>query len=230
MPYSNKAGEGYENKIAEIFAASLKVPVRYTWYPESTGFVRNTLGAYRCDVIMGTVSSNDLVVNTNPYYRSVYTLVYRADSGLKIDTLSDPALKKLEIGIIANSPPADVLAGEGVMAHIHGYSLVVDTRYSSVGQEMLNDIANKVIDVGILWGPIAGYYAAQQKVPLTVVPLVKEPPATRMDFWITMGVRNGDQNWKRELNELIRQHDAEITSILRSYHVPLLDRTGHLIP
>jgi quinoprotein dehydrogenase-associated probable ABC transporter substrate-binding protein len=230
LPFSNKAGEGYENKIADLFGAALKIPVRYTWYPESTGFIRNTLAAYRCDVVMGTVSGNDLVVNTDPYYRSVYALVYRADSGLKIETLNDPALHKLTIGIIANSPPAQVMAGEGLMDRIHGYSLVVDTRFSSVGQEMIGDLVNKTIDIGVLWGPIAGYYAAQEKTPLVVVPLVKEPPESRMDFWITMGVRVGDLIWKRQLNELIRTHQDAITAILRSYHVPLLDREGHLIP
>ena len=139
------------------------------------------------------------------------------------NSLSDPRLKTAKIGIVAGTPPATVLAENGLLGQIKSYALVVDTRYDSPTRQMMDDLDHGDIDIALLWGPIAGYYAAKAKTPTTIVPLVKDQKDTRMVFRIVMGVRHSDQNWKRALNKLISENQSEIHEILRSYGVPLLD-------
>jgi quinoprotein dehydrogenase-associated probable ABC transporter substrate-binding protein len=229
LPFSNEAGEGFENKIAELLAEELGVPLAYTWYPQSIGFVRNTLGARACDVVMGITSTSELLQNTNPYYHSSYALVQRADAKTKADTLSDPRLADLRIGAVARTPPVDILAQRGLLKNVTPYALVVDTRFDSPGRQMVEDVAAGKIDVGVLWGPIAGYWAKQQSVPVEVVPLTGENIGARMDFRITMGLRRNEPEWKRVLNDFIGGHEAEIQAILLDYGVPLLDEQGRQI-
>lgn len=229
LPYSNDRGEGFENKIAELLAAELGVPVLYTWYPDSTGFIRNTLRARRCDLIMGTISGNDLLQNTNPYYRSAFALIYRKDAGLSLHSLDDEALKTLKLGAIAGTPPVTILAQKALLKNLQPYQLLVDTRFQHPGQDMVHDVAEGVIDVGILWGPMAGYYARQESVPLEVVALKTENAAIRLDYRITMGVRYNEPEWKRDINNLIRKNQAEINRILLGYGVPLLDEQSNPI-
>lgn len=225
MPFSNQAGDGIENRLADFVAEKLdRKRVEYTWFPQATGFVRMTLGARRCDVIMGYPQGDELVQNTNAYYRTAYALVFRPGIGLDgVDTLADPRLKDKRIGVVAGTPPATNLAVNGLMSHVRPYHLMIDTRYSSSAEEMIADIRSGAVDVGVLWGPMAGYYAQKDTPALTVVPLVKEKTGPRMAYRITMGVRPSDQDWKRELNRLIRNHQSEINAILLSYGVPLLD-------
>ncbi len=230
LPFSNQKGEGFENKIAELFAAKLGVPLKYIWYPNTTGFLRNTLRVRRCDVVIGIVTGAELVQTTNPYYHSVYVMVTRKADNVIADTIEDPALKALKLGVIAGSPPADLIAKSGLAAQVRPYDLFVDSRYEQPGKQMIEDLVNKEIDVGFLWGPIAGYYAAEQGDQLKVTPLVKEGKATRLDFLIAMGVRPGETKWKNDLNALIRDNKAAIDEIMRSYHVPLLDNKGNPLP
>jgi quinoprotein dehydrogenase-associated probable ABC transporter substrate-binding protein len=229
MPFSNTAGEGFENKIADLIAAKLGVPVEYTWFPQATGFVRMTLGLNRCDVIIGFAQGDELVQNTNHYYRSTYVFVTKADGPLAgVTSLSDPLLKDKRLGVIAGTPPATVLAKNGLIGKAKGYALTVDRRFESPADEMIADIVSGKIDGGLLWGPIGGYYAKNAGVPLKVVPLPKEP-GTRMTYRITMGVRFHDQDWKRQLNRLIRDNQDEINAILAGYGVPLLDEQDNAI-
>jgi len=224
LPFSNEAGEGFENKIAELLAHKLDKSVAYTFYPDSTGFIRNTLNAHRCDVVLGIAQGVDIVQPTNPYYRTSYAAAYRQDGPLKgMESLSDPRLKTARIGIVAGTPPATFLAENGLLGRIKSYALVVDTRYDSPTHEMMDDLERGEIDVALLWGPIAGYYATKAKTPTSVVPLVKEQGGPQMVFRIVMGVRHSDQNWKRTLNKAISENQDEIQAILRSYGVPLLD-------
>lgn len=230
MPFSNERGDGFENKIAELLAAKLDKRLAYTWYPQSTGFVRQTLGAFRCDVIMGFPQGNDLVQSTNPYYRSVYALVTRQGAEFDgVDTLADERLKGKHLGIVAGTPPATYLVAQGLMATAKPYALVVDTRFDSAGRAMTKDVAGGEIAAGILWGPLAGWYARQTDPPLRVVPLLKDSGGPSLAYRITMGVRPTDQNWRRELNGLIRANQPAITRILLDYGVPLLDEGGHVI-
>jgi quinoprotein dehydrogenase-associated probable ABC transporter substrate-binding protein len=229
LPFSNEKGEGFENKIAELLAKELGVPVRYTWYPDTMGFIRNTLRARQCDLVVGTISGNEQLQNTNPYYRSSFSLIYRQESGLSISSLDDDALKTLELAAIAGTPPVTLLAQKGLLQHLHPYALMADTRFNHPAQDLVHDVAAGTVDVGILWGPIAGYFAKQAPVPLVVVPLRTENPAIRLDYRITMGVRINEPEWKRDINNLIRGKQAEINAILLDYGVPLLDEQSNPI-
>jgi quinoprotein dehydrogenase-associated probable ABC transporter substrate-binding protein len=224
MPFSTDKGEGFENKLAEMIAAQLGKGLSYTWYPQAPGFVRNTLRAYKCDVLMGIPQGDDVVQVTNPYYRTAYALVIRQGSGLDgADTLTDPRLKGKRIGIVAGTPPADYLAVNGLMASAKPYPLVIDTRVDSSAAAMMRDLASGEIDAGILWGPMAGYYARQAASAVSLVPLVKETGGPRLAYRIAMGVRHTDQEWKRLLNRKIAEDQDAINKLLLSFGVPLLD-------
>jgi quinoprotein dehydrogenase-associated probable ABC transporter substrate-binding protein/PQQ-dependent catabolism-associated CXXCW motif protein len=229
LPFSNEAGEGFENKIAELLADELGVELKYTWYPQSVGFVRNTLGARVCDVVIGITSTSELMQNTNPYYRSSYVLLQRADAETKVGSLHDPALKDLRIGAVARTPPVDLLARQGLLKNLRPYHLMVDTRFESPSRDLVEDLAAGEIDVGLVWGPIGGYWAKQQSVPIEVMPLTAEGAGARLDFRITMGLRRDEPQWKQVLNDFIAAHQDEIQAILLEYGVPLLDQQGHPI-
>jgi quinoprotein dehydrogenase-associated probable ABC transporter substrate-binding protein len=230
MPFSNDKGEGFENRIAEIVAAELKVPVEYTWFPQATGFIRQTLFAKRCDVVMGYAQGDELVLNTNHYYRSAYALVYRAGVGLDgIDSLSDPRLQGRRIGVVAGTPPSNIMVQNGLIQNAKPYPLMVDRRYDSPGERMIADIRSGDIDAGALWGPIAGYFAAVGGEKLVVVALLKESSGLRMAYRITFGVRNQEDDWKRQLNALIANRQRDIDAVLLEFGVPLLDEQSNLI-
>lgn len=223
LPFSDKKGEGFENKIANIIGDELKLPVVYTWFPKATGFVRMTLNAKRCDLVIGWGQGDDMVLNTNAIYRSTSALIYKKGTGLDgVESLSDPRLQGKRIGMQQGSAGATLAAKYGLMANVHGYPMIVDRRYSNPAEDMMNDIRKGDIAAGILWGPIAAYWAKRDGEPLVVVPLVKDNGAGRIAFRITMGVRNGDDNWKRQLNDVIRKRRADIDKVLLDYGVPLL--------
>jgi quinoprotein dehydrogenase-associated probable ABC transporter substrate-binding protein len=230
MPFSTDKGEGFENRLAELLADKLGKGLSYSWYPQATGFVRNTLAAHKCDVIMGVPQGDDLVQVTNPYYRTAYALVFKHGYGLEgVETLGDPRLKGKRIGIVAGTPPGNNMASNGLMANAKPYPLVIDTRVDSSAAAMMHDLATGEIDAGILWGPMAGYYARRTNPAVTVVPLVKETTGPRMAYRIAMGVRYADQEWKRQLNRIIRENQPAINGLLMSFGVPLLDDNDRVI-
>ena len=229
LPFSNKKEEGFENKIARLIAEELKQPIRYNWWPQTIGFVRNTLRLRRCDLIVGIGTGNELVQNTNPYYRSIYTMVYRQDSGLKATSLSDPALKSLRFGVIAGTPPATLLAKYGLIGQARPYHLTVDTRFFSPTRQAIEAVAAGKIDIALIWGPAAGYFAKRQKAALVVVPLLNEQTGVRLDFRVSMAVRANENDWKRQLNRILKRLKPKIDRILKDYGVPLLDRQRRLI-
>jgi quinoprotein dehydrogenase-associated probable ABC transporter substrate-binding protein len=162
MPFSTDKGEGFENKLAALLAEKLGKGLSYSWYPQATGFVRNTLAAHKCDVVMGIPQGDDLVQVTNPYYRTAYALVFKQGHGLEgVDTLGDPRLKGKRLGVVAGTPPGNNMAVNGLMANAKPYPLVIDTRVDSSAVAMMHDLAAGEIDAGVLWGPMAGYYARQ---------------------------------------------------------------------
>jgi quinoprotein dehydrogenase-associated probable ABC transporter substrate-binding protein len=226
MPFSDQKKEGFENKIADIIGQELGVPVEYTWFPQAVGFARNTLLAKRCDLIIGTGQGDDLVLNTNALYRSGYALVYPSGKGLDgLDSVFDPRLKDKRVGVVIQSPPADLVNKAGLMGKARPYRMMVDRRYENPPEEMIKDLRKGEIDAAVMWGPIAGYYASQGGEKLNVVPLVKDAKdgKGRQVFRITMGVRQGDDLWKRQLNDIIRKRQKDIDRVLLDYHVPLLD-------
>jgi quinoprotein dehydrogenase-associated probable ABC transporter substrate-binding protein len=221
MPFSNEKGEGFENKLAQLFADKLQKKLAFTYFPQATGFVRMTLGSHRCDVIMGFPQGDDLVQSTNPYYRTAYALVYKPGELDGLDRLSDDRLKQKRIGVVAGTPPASYLAMQGLLGRVKPYALMVDTRIDSSAEAMIKDLQAGDIDVGILWGPMAGYYA--RDAGLKVVPLIKDSGGPQLAYRIAMGVRGADQNWKRQLSRLIQENQPEINKILIGFGVPLLD-------
>ena len=224
MPFSTDKGEGFENKLAELFAGQLGKSLSYTWYPQAPGFVRNTLRAYKCDVLMGVPQGDDIVQVTNPYYRTAYALVIKPGNGLDgVQTLHDPRLKGKHLGIVAGTPPADYMVANGLMADAKPYPLVIDTRVDSSAAAMMRDLGHGDIDAAVLWGPMAGYYARQATSALTVVPLLGETGGPRLTYRIGMGVRHTDQEWKRLLNRKIAENQDAITRLLMTFGIPLLD-------
>jgi quinoprotein dehydrogenase-associated probable ABC transporter substrate-binding protein len=230
LPFSNEKGEGFENKLAELFAAKLQKKIDYMYFPQATGFVRMTLGAHRCDVIMGFPQGDDLVQGTNPYYRTAYALISKQNSGLEdVTVLEDARLKGKHIGIVAGTPPATNMAVDGLMTNAKSYPLMIDTRVDSSAEAMINDLNKGQIDAAILWGPMAGFYAKRENPPLHVTLLVNEKMGPQLVYRIGMGVRRADQNWKRLLNRLIQESQPEINKILFDYGVPLLDENNRPI-
>lgn len=227
LPFSNDKNEGFENKIANILGEELKVPVEYTWFPQVTGFLRNTLFAKRCDIVISTGQGDTSLLNTNSIYSSTYALVYKPGTGLDgVDSLFDPRLQGKRIGVVAGTPPANLIAKAGLMGMAKPYQLVVDRRYDSPAEDMIKDIRSGEIAAGVLWGPIAGYFASKGGEKLTVVPLLKDGKSARLVFRITMGVRQGDDLWKRQLNDIIRKRQGDIDRTLLDFGVPLLDDNG----
>ena len=231
MPFSDEAGEGFEQKVAEFLAPKLgRKSVSYSFFPQVTGFVRMTLGSNLCDVIMSYPQGDELVQNTNAYYRTAYALVVPKGGDLaKVQVLEDPALKGKKIGIVAGTPPATYLARAGLIGKAKPYQLMVDTRVDNSAKAMIDDLGKGVIDAAVLWGPMAGYYAKQSGKDYAVIPLTHEGKGPAMAFRITMGTRPSDQNWKRLLNKAIAENQTQIDDILLSFGIPLLDEKDKLI-
>ncbi|EPC02080.1 hypothetical protein L861_20720 [Litchfieldella anticariensis FP35 = DSM 16096] len=227
LPFTNEAGEGFENRIAELMADDLGVPLSYVWAPQVMGFVRNTLELRICDVIIGVAAGYGFVQNTTDYYRSVYSLVVPADSDLEVSSLDDAAFEGRHIGVVSETPPYVVLRRAG--ATIKGYVLQTDTRVRTPAKNAVEDVAKGVTEGAVVWGPIAGYYAARQDPPLKVIPLVDDTTDARLSYRITMGVRQGEPHWKDTINDFIDRRQDDINAILADYDVPLLDRHGQLI-
>lgn len=227
LPLSDRAGNGFENKIAELMAQGLGRDLQYTWYLMAQGFVRRTLAAVQCDVIIGYAQGDELVLNTNAYYTSAYEIVTRADSDLaEVTTLADPRLKGRKIGYIANTPPGTHLARLGMIADAQSYDLMVDTRLYHPNEDMLADLAGGKIDAALMWGPIGGPLAKGYDGALVATPLLHETQGPRLFYRITMGVRPGEDRWKRTLNSEIRKLQPQIDQILAGFGVPLLNDDG----
>ena len=229
-PMSGKDRPGYENKLAELVASKLELPVEYTWFPMATGFVRKTLREKRCDVIMAYAQGHELVQNTNHYFTSVYTLIVPQDGELAdVTTLSDPRLKQLRIGVIAGSPPATHMARNGLIGKAKAYNLFVDRRVESPAVDMLADLAKQDIDAAVLWGPLGGPLVKADYPEFRVIPLIEETLPPRLFYRITMGVRQGEKVWQRKLNSLIRRNQDEINALLADAGVPLVTDLGDAV-
>jgi quinoprotein dehydrogenase-associated probable ABC transporter substrate-binding protein len=230
MPYSNEKLEGFENKIAEVMADELKLPVQYTWFPLGMGLARRTLAAKKCDVILQTIQADEYTLNTNAYYRSTYILVYKKGVGLDgVTSIADPKLKGKKLSN-QGGPVGDQIAKAGLMQDAKSYRLMVDRRYDNPEKEIIDDVLNGVIDVGVVWGPLGGFIAKQNEDKLAMVPLLEEQADTlKITYRMTMGVRAGDTAWKRQLNELIKKRQGDIDKILLEFGVPLIGEDNKVI-
>lgn len=235
VPFSSDDPDkpGFENKIAEIVADEMGgIPVEYTWFPQATGFIRRTLFSKACDLVIGFAQGDEMVLNSNHYYKSAYALVYKKSSAdLKgVDHLNDAKLKGKRIGVVAGTPPGTIMTRAGLIANAKPYHLFVDRRYDSPAERMIEDIRSGDVDAGVMWGPNAGYYAKEGgKDDLVVVPLLKEGLYPPMSFRITMGVRQSDTKWKRELNEIIKKRQGDIDQVLLDFGVPIIDENDQQI-
>jgi quinoprotein dehydrogenase-associated probable ABC transporter substrate-binding protein len=226
MPFSDRKEQGFENKIADVVASALGDSVVYTWWPHRRGFIRSTLSASECDVVMGVPSGYDPVLTTSPYYRSTYYIVTRADKHLDIASLDDPRLKTLKIGVgligddYTNTPPAQALASHGVTKNVRGFSLFYDE--DTHPQDIVNAVATDTIDVALVWGPVAGYFAKESSVPLTLKALPDSDSASGVLFAynVAIGVRHSDRDLKAALDSVLVQKRDTIQGILRGYNVP----------
>lgn len=228
LPFSNQQREGFENKIADLIGQELHIPVTYIWYPQvGNGFVRKTLRSNQCDLVMGTASGDTSMDTTNPYYHTGYMIVTRKDSGIDTDTIDGKILAGKKIGVVASTPPADLMVKADLMDNVKTYSLMVDTRQESPAREMLQDIVDHKIDAGLLWAPFAGYYIKHDDLPLKAV-FIKGDEG-RLDFHIAMGVRQNDAEWRRAIDKAIAHRKADIDKILADYNIPLLDEQNHPI-
>ena len=227
FPLSDKSETGFENKIAELMASELGLPLEYTWFPMATGFIRKTLQANACDVVIGYAQGDEMVLNTNHYYTSGYVLIVPADGPLAgVTAIGDPALKDRRVGVVAGSPPGTHMALHGLLAKAKGYDLMVDRRYQDPAGDMLADLEAGTIDAAILWGPIGGPLVKKSHPRFKITPLLSEPLPPKMFYRITMGVRQGEKVWERKLNSLIRRNQAKIDAILTDAGVPLLNDMG----
>jgi mxaJ protein len=232
LPFSNQRSEGFENRIAEMFAREMHATVSYTWWAQRRGFIRNTLTACSCDVVIGLPSSFELALTTAPYYRSTYVFVSRHDRGLNIRSLDDPALHTLKVGVqiigddYANTPPAHALANRGIVNNVAGYSVYGDYSRESPPAGIIDAVIDGEVDVAVVWGPLAGYFARQQRVPLNIVPVSPQIDLPYLPFVydISMGVRRGDTLLRDELEAIMIRRRDEIETILDDYGVPRVDR------
>jgi mxaJ protein len=230
LPSSNRQLEGFENKIAALIAKDRGEPLKYTWWGQRRGFVRNTMNATlkeaQCDVMIGVPKGYDLVLTTKPYYRSTYVFVYPKNKGFQLASLDDPILRKLKIGVhllgddYENPPPVHELAKRGIVDQVKGF----DTFYSASNppSTLIDAVASGKVDTAIVWGPVAGYFVGRQRVPLTMVPIPSGKTDLPFAFDISMGVKKGEEKLKMELEGVLDRRRADIVKILNDYHVPLV--------
>lgn len=231
LPFSNRDGQGFENRIAELFARDLHASVTYDWLAQQRGFSRKTLKTGACDVIMGVPAHYDPVLTTKPYYRTTYAFVYRTEDGPRVTSLDDTVLKHVKIGIhvigddYENPPPAQALAMRGIISNVKGYRLVDDYSKPNPPSHLIDAVARGEVDVAIVYGPFAGYFAPKEPVKLSVVPISQEVDSLTgfpFTYQIAMGVRKDDRQRAAILDSLIDVERPAIDSILKSYGVPML--------
>lgn len=229
LPFSNDKLEGFENKIIALIAEQLELEVQYTWFPQTIGFVRNTLRLRECDLISGITTTSELVQNTNPYYHSAYVMAYRKDSGITATSISKGEFEDKRLGVIAGTPPASLLAQQGLLQNIKPYQLVADTRHHKPAFEAMSELANGITDVAFVWGPLAAFHARDFDTEIVLVPMIYENSRTRLTFRVSMAVRYNETDWKHKINSVLAELSPQIESILCSYGVPLLDEKGQLL-
>jgi mxaJ protein len=236
MPFSNARGEGFENALAELVAEELGARVEYTWWAQRRGFIRNTLGEYQCDLVMGLPASMELALTTRPYYRSTYVFVTRRDGAVRVTSLDDSVLKHVRVGVqligddYANAPPAHALAQRGIVHNVVGYTVYGDYSQEAPASRIVAAVADGEIDVAIVWGAMAGYFAARAGAAIDLVPVQPQidVPFLPMVFDIALGVRREDVALRDELDVVLDTRREDIERLLDAFDVPRVSRTRRL--
>jgi len=234
MPFSNRAGEGFENRIAQLIAANLHMQVRYVWWAQRRGYLRNTLRDARCDLWPGIAAGSENVLTTRPYYRSTYVFVTRRRAGLSGLTLDDPRLRSLSIGVqmvgndATNTPPAHAMARRGITQNVHGFMLYGNYATPNPPARIVNAVARGEVDVAMVWGPLAGYFASRSRIPLRLEPVT---PAVDAGVWpmtydIAVGVRRNEPQLRERIEQILVNRKPQIDAVLRDFHVPELPITA----
>jgi mxaJ protein len=230
LPFSNRAGQGFENKLAEMIAADLHARLEYVWWAQRRGYVRNTLSERKCDFWPGIGSNVETVATSRPYYRSTYMFVTRSGDRLDGLTLDDPRLRTLRIGVqlvgddATNTPPAHALARRGIVGNVRGFMLYGDYAKPDPPAEIVRAVERGDIDVALAWGPLAGYFAARSPVPLRLEPVTPWLADTQwpMQFDISVGVQKDDQALLKQVDQVLAKRSADIRTLLARYHVPVV--------
>ena len=233
LPFSNQRGEGFENRIVEVLARELDARVSYVWWAQRRGFVRNTLKAGLCDLVAGAPAGMEMLLTTAPYYRSTYAFVTRA-ADPEVKSFDDPRLRTMRIGVQligddgANPPPVAALAQRGIIGNLKGYPVYGDYSMPNPPARIVEAVASGEIDAALVWGPLAGYFAAKNGTGLRVTPVpVSESSANLpMAYDISMGVRHKEEAFRDEINAVLAKHRPEIDAILAAYHVPRVEPFG----
>ncbi|HEY1724581.1 MAG TPA: quinoprotein dehydrogenase-associated putative ABC transporter substrate-binding protein [Steroidobacteraceae bacterium] len=228
LPFSNRAGQGFENHLAQLLGRELKAHVSYLWWAQRRGYVRSTLNEAKCDLWPGVASGVDRVMTTKPYYRSTYVFVTRADRHLTSLSFDDPRLKRLSIGVqmignnATNTPPAQALARRGITDNIHGYMVYGHYDRPNPSAEIVRAVERGEIDVAVVWGPLAGYFAQRSPVRLRLeaVPADSEDPRLPMTYSIAVGVRSGNAALRDQVEQVLEHDKPTIDRLLRAYDVP----------
>ena len=231
LPFSNKGGQGFENKLAEMIASDLHAKLKYVWWAQRRGYVRNTLNERKCDFWPGIGSNVEMVATTRPYYRSTYMFVSRASEKLTGLTLDDARLKKLKIGVqmvgndATNTPPAHALASRGIIANVRGYMLYGDYSKPNPPAVIVRAVERGDVDVALVWGPLAGYFAAQSPVPLRLEPVTPWMADMQwpMQFDISVGVQKDDTKLLKQIDQVLARRTGDIRKLMKAYHVPLVE-------
>jgi mxaJ protein len=234
LPFSNERQEGFENQLASMIARDRGTTVEYTWFRQARGFVRNTLDAGRCDVVMGVPAHYEMTLTTRPYYRSTYVVLARRGEHPGLASLDDERLRTLKIGVqlvgddFASSPPALALSTRGLTRNVVGYSVLGDYSKPNPPARIVDAVAARDVDVALVWGPLAGYFARKSTVPLQVTPLARggDGPTRPFVFDIAMGVRRGDRERQQALDAFLASHAAAIDHLLTDYGIPLVPPSG----
>jgi mxaJ protein len=229
LPFSNDRLEGFENRLAELVAHELGARLEYMWWPQRRGFFRETVGSGRADVVMGVPAGFERVLTTRPYYRSTYVFVAKSASP-PVKSFDDPSLAQRIIGVqligddFYNAPPAHALSARGMIDNIRGYTVYGDYGKDSPPSEIVKAVAAGAIDLAVAWGPMAGYYASRQSVPLAVTPVSPEQdgPTRPFTFAIAVGVRRGEQALRAEIDEVLERRRGDIDRLLDDFGVPRL--------
>lgn len=231
LPFSNRAGQGFENRLAGLIARELHARLDYVWWAQRRGYVRNTLNERKCDLWPGVASSLDMLATSRPYYRSTYVFVTRAGDHLTGLTLDDPRLRRLRIGVQlvgddgVNTPPAHALSRRGIVANVRGFMLYGDYRQPNPPAAIVRAVAAGEIDAGLVWGPLAGYFAARSPVPLQLQPVTPwlDDASWPMVYDIAVGVQRNDTRLLNEVDRVLADRHREIEALLDLYRVPRAD-------